>query len=385
MSAENDQPASKELRPQDEIARQSVVDHADHDEADEADSCNADWRDGGYASDPPLSLLYKLLQAQLDIKELEKDATNTYDGYRYTSADAIIAEARRALNGAGLIVRRERWSIVADKVVSDHLSVVSSFIVEDPDTGQRLWGVCPYPFAPKRGNQWDKALSAALTTCFAYWLRDLLAIPRSDAEVDKGGDKSDENTPGTRRGKRPPAKDGGRAPASTTVIAAEQVSRATKATRAAELEDAYADLIVCVRMHNPEETADDDVLRAKAAEHFKVIGKVPTAELVREMTKAIAAKYDDTNQAETGPDDAGEVHLDQDRQRVLDQISSNKWASRVFDPLRASAEFAKKDAVRYLQVRGIDISTKQGRVDLSDQLSAGIDWNAADLQEAESC
>ena len=374
MSAENDQAAAPVLRPQDEIARQSVVDHKDPDQVDEANACNDDFRDGGYATTQPTALLTKLLAAQADVRELPKDAENSYDGYRYTSADAIIAEGRRALNGAGLIVRRVRWEILKNDVVPGHLIVLSWFAVQDPDTGEDILDAIPYPFTPKRGAQWDKALSGALTTVFAYWLRDLLAIPRSDAEVDNQRvDEDKEKPPGTRRRRRTPATDGGAPPAGSTSGAVNRMA----VEAAKDLDRAYDEMVICVKMHNPEESADDDELRKRAAEHFKTLGKKPTAALVREMTDQIAAKYADVGDADSPSDE------DQDRTRVLDEIASNKWSSRVFDPLRASAEFAGGDPIRYLQVRGLDLSTKQGRSDLGKQLSKGIDWNAADLQVAK--
>ena len=68
MSAENDQAAAPVLRPQDEIARQSVVDRQDPDQVDEANACNDEFRGGGYATPQPTALLANLPAPPADVR-----------------------------------------------------------------------------------------------------------------------------------------------------------------------------------------------------------------------------------------------------------------------------------------------------------------------------
>ena len=309
-------------------------------------------------SEPTLTehaaLRVKLLAAQMLVRELPKDATNTYDGYAYTSADAIIAEARRVLNESHLIVRRHGWKI-EPWLIDGFLCVRSHVVVEDPVGGGSLSASIPYPFTVKRGTQWDKALSAALTTSFAYWLRDLLAIPRTDAEVDTLRADDDPSPTSARTRGRPAGRRTDK----------RRKDAAQPAKPDPQLDRAFAELVLCVKMFNPDEGRDDDAIRAEAESHITRDGLPVTVEAVNRLAQRVAEKH-------APPED-----VDQDRQRILDQIASSKWATSAFDELRTSSGFddqatgQRVDLVEWLRTEGIDLSTAEGRGVLKGRINDG--------------
>ena len=58
-----------------------------------------------------------------------------------------------------------------------------------PASGESQTDKADFPAQLKKGTPLDKAVAAALTTSLAYWLRDLLLIPRVDHEMDKRNDE----------------------------------------------------------------------------------------------------------------------------------------------------------------------------------------------------
>lgn len=135
----------------------------------------------------PASLLRSLFKAQKAIEPIVKDAENSHSRYRYVSAELIITESRAALLGAGLVARRASWSIEKD-TFSGYAMVMMRFILTDVDTGEKIENDVCFPARERNGMPLDKAIAAALTGGFAYWLRDLLLIPRVDEEMDRRND-----------------------------------------------------------------------------------------------------------------------------------------------------------------------------------------------------
>ena len=133
------------------------------------------------------SLPEALLKAQRYAQPVAKSARNNFHGYDYAPADAVIAEARRALNLAGLLAYRHLARIVADS--EPHPLLLSTFALEHPASGQTIVFVdLPYPIIEEKGRPWDKALAVALTTSLSYWLRDLLLMERDEADDAAGRD-----------------------------------------------------------------------------------------------------------------------------------------------------------------------------------------------------
>lgn len=138
-----------------------------------------------------------LLDAQAAIQNVAKDSHNKFSNYDYTSAEAIIGACRDALHGAGLVARRITWSIATEPYYTDadgyrEFKVESTFRICHPASGMNEDHVVPFPAIERKGMPIDKAIAAALTSCWAYWLRDLLAVPRAAEEMDKRDDSKHE-------------------------------------------------------------------------------------------------------------------------------------------------------------------------------------------------
>lgn len=135
-----------------------------------------------------------LVVAQRAAQAVGKDATNAFHKYKYASSEAIIEEARGALNGAGLTVLTTSWSLVplatTEESAQQALVRVTYRILHE--SGESM--DCPTEsyVVPEKGRPWDKAHAGALTTSLAYFLRGLLLLPREDEEtaVDRRDDRN---------------------------------------------------------------------------------------------------------------------------------------------------------------------------------------------------
>ena len=131
----------------------------------------------------------RLIVAQQSIQAVGKGSQNQYHGYSYTSAEDMLKASRAALHSAGLVAIRKAWRI---KECTSGAMVESHFMIFAPgaSNGQdSIEAKVVYPAIPGNGRPLDKAVSSALTTCFSYWLRDLLLLPRVDGlEVDTRDD-----------------------------------------------------------------------------------------------------------------------------------------------------------------------------------------------------
>ena len=147
----------------------------------------------------PAQLQKALLEAQLLINPVVKDAENTYSKYRYVKGETIYIVATRALLKVGLVARRRSWN-TADHafhetrddegvLIAETRMVSMEFELCHPESGEFQRDTADFPAQLKKGTPLDKAVAAALTTSLAYWLRDLLLIPRVDHEMDKRNDE----------------------------------------------------------------------------------------------------------------------------------------------------------------------------------------------------
>ena len=135
----------------------------------------------------PTGVWTALKQAQESIEAVGKGSQNQYHGYSYTSAEDMLKACRKALHDAGLVAFRLSWKINSTEA---GVMVSSHFCIGLADNDEE--SVCAnveYPAIPGNGRPLDKAISAALTTSFSYWLRDMLMLPRVDGlEVDTRDD-----------------------------------------------------------------------------------------------------------------------------------------------------------------------------------------------------
>lgn len=132
---------------------------------------------------PAKTVRAALVAAQRDLRQVGKGSENKFHGYRYASAEDMMAACRAALHAQGLSARRTRWSIEGDET---HRWLVSSYEVAHEDGDVESYPMATkWPFAEEKGRPLDKALAGALTSSLGYWLRDLLLVPRDDEEMDK--------------------------------------------------------------------------------------------------------------------------------------------------------------------------------------------------------
>ena len=133
-----------------------------------------------------VSIAGALLEAQRLIGGVKHDAQNEFHKFRYTSAEAMIGSCRTALHSAGLLLYRSGWSMTADGT-----TVVSTFHLSHPSTGQFINYEVPWFVVVEKGRPLDKAFAGSLTTTMGYFLRDLLLLPREeeDSSMNRRNDK----------------------------------------------------------------------------------------------------------------------------------------------------------------------------------------------------
>lgn len=126
-----------------------------------------------------------LVNAQIKITPVAKDATNQHHRYAYASAETMIDAARIALNISGLACTRLSYKIEPGQICF----LTSTFQLDHSSGEFRLFENLPWPIIEGAGRPFDKALAGALTTQLAYFLRDLLLIPKEDEnEIDRRND-----------------------------------------------------------------------------------------------------------------------------------------------------------------------------------------------------
>lgn len=145
------------------------------------------------------TLAAALVAAQSAAESVGKDATNKFHNYKYASAEAIMVEARAALNSAGLATLMEQWELLPPTHDGAPERVKVQFLTLHANSDQTLKGVAEYFVLPEKGRPEDKATATALTYAEGYYLRGLLCLPRVEegSEVDERNDKDRE--PGPRR------------------------------------------------------------------------------------------------------------------------------------------------------------------------------------------
>jgi hypothetical protein len=144
------------------------------------------------------SLAAALVAAQKDADAVSKSSKNTFHGYKYASAEALIAEARESLSENGLALMPVCWKIVPSEVAGPSSKIVVDYLLmhEAGDTRALQFETS---VIPEKGRPQDKAEAAALTLNLGYTLRGLLLLPREDetASVETRDDRPKSNAPTT--------------------------------------------------------------------------------------------------------------------------------------------------------------------------------------------
>lgn len=167
-----------------------------------------------------------LAGAQARAKAVEKDAQNTFHRYAYASAEAILGEAKLALEGSGIAVVPTSDTVerVGPEPSTLELRRVVTLVHQD---GESLALSTVWPIVPDKGRPLDKAVASARTTSLAYLLRDLLLMPRvaEGEDMDHGSrdDRREESTRGPAgRRREAPREEPERAERATRPAAAPQ-------------------------------------------------------------------------------------------------------------------------------------------------------------------
>lgn len=168
--------------------------------------------DGPLPSSDHPDLPSALLQAQRLIAhgvgksgeaKVETRAGGSYS-YKYTSGEDMMAGAREVLLAVGLLWTLESYSVI-DEQGSDLPLYSPTFLLEHPASGavagsgkERRY---TFPIPISMAGAADKALAGARTYATSYALRDVLLIPRPDAnEPDKRSRDEGVGSWRTRRG-----------------------------------------------------------------------------------------------------------------------------------------------------------------------------------------
>lgn len=149
------------------------------------------------------TLAAALVAAQHQAKSVSKTSKNQFHGYKYASAEALIAEAREALADHGLAVMPVEWSVVS---VSDITGVGSKIVVTYMlvhEGGASVSARCETSILPEKGRPQDKAEATALTYNLGYYLRGLLLLPREDESTSVDA-RDDSKFVVEQRASRPP-------------------------------------------------------------------------------------------------------------------------------------------------------------------------------------
>lgn len=141
-----------------------------------------------------------LVAAQKSLKGVHKDARNKHHSYDYASSESIFLECRDALFDAGLVVLPRASS---KRVEEDGTTwLVREYKILHAE-GESMDAEQVWPVVPGNGRPLDKAIASAATASLAYFLRDLLLLPRVEKGVDLDDDERDKEPPPP---KHPPPK-----------------------------------------------------------------------------------------------------------------------------------------------------------------------------------
>ena len=133
------------------------------------------------------NLAKALAAAQRACKAAPLDGHNDFHKYAYSTAESIIETARAALAGSGLAVLWYRTSIDGhDRQGPDRFEFHRWGILMH-ESGESIPLEMVWPIVPDKGRPLDKAAASADTTSLAYFLRNLLNMPRADRQDDLAG------------------------------------------------------------------------------------------------------------------------------------------------------------------------------------------------------
>lgn len=237
--------------------------------------------DQAMKQDPP-AFAKALVAAQRAAEAVEKKARNEHHNYRYASAESIIDEATGALNGAGIAVRpvwsglepgfeTEVWVGEGDSAYRAAGRRVVVVIKAVHESGEGVLFESSLFALPSKGRPDDKAELGAKTELLGYMLRDLLQLPRVDAQQPSGRD----DTGYEHRGRQAPRREPPKAPPAKPA----QAPAPTKAGR-----DFLADIAAAKTRVELRAVGEAIASEVSEAERAKFSG--PYGDKLIELTKA---------------------------------------------------------------------------------------------------
>lgn len=134
------------------------------------------------------ALAAALVRAQAQMRPVGKDSTNQFHRYKYASSEDIIDASRDVLtaNGLSFTVEGAAYTPIAGEAVWGGVAILGMSFVLEHASGEQRRMTSSIPVCPEKGRPLDKALFAARTEGLGYALRDLLLIPRLDAQDIQG-------------------------------------------------------------------------------------------------------------------------------------------------------------------------------------------------------
>jgi hypothetical protein len=136
---------------------------------------------GGHNMPPkkPETLAEALLAAQANIETIAHDGRNDFAKYNYVTAETMIAECRKVLLDAGVLLTAGDVELIP--CAEDTMIVRQTHRLSAPKIGEGIDTITrDWPAVVSKGRPIDKAVAGALTAGLSYTLRDLLLIPRGD-------------------------------------------------------------------------------------------------------------------------------------------------------------------------------------------------------------
>ena len=136
-----------------------------------------------------------LVAAQRHAQAVAKASKNSFHGYKYASAEALIEESRLALGEAGLAVMPVNWVVVPVSDLEGVKSKVQVTYMLVHESGASVTATTETSVLPEKGRPQDKAEATALTYNLGYYLRGLLLLPREEESVDTRDDRQFQPAP----------------------------------------------------------------------------------------------------------------------------------------------------------------------------------------------
>ena len=136
------------------------------------------------------NLARALIAAQASCRSVEKDRTNAYHKYKYTSAEAIIGEGKDTLSASGLALMPIGLHVNGHQREGEERFELEREFLLIHESGESIPLKCHWPICPEKGRPLDKATAIADTLSLAYTIRDLLLMPRVD-EADDANARND--------------------------------------------------------------------------------------------------------------------------------------------------------------------------------------------------